>query len=232
MLYYLPFPRRLTMYLLEVLLGLAGLVTQGGDTPRRHRVAARRRGALAAAVRVVDRVHGGAANAGPDAHPALAAGLAGDQVLVLGVADLADGGPALQTDHAHLAGGQAQDGVVALLGHDLGRRAGRAGDLPAAAFVHLDVVHHGTDRDVTQREGAAHADVGVGARFDHGAHAQLVGRQDVALVAVGVDDQRDAAVAVGIVLDRVDPAGNAVLVALEVDDPVQRACARRPDAGW
>ena len=41
------------------------------------------------------------------------------------------------------------------------------------------------------------------------------------LGTVGVVDQRDIGVAVGIVLERRDLAGNIELVALEVDDPVQ-----------
>src|SRR5262249_39898023 len=47
------------------------------------------------------------------------------------------------------------------------------------------------------------------------------GRQDVALLAVRVVDERDPRAPVGVVLDRRHPAGNADLVALEVDDPVE-----------
>jgi hypothetical protein len=55
---------------------------------------------------------------------------------------------------------------------------------------------------------------------EHGlAHRHRVGGQDVALLAVGVRDQRDARRAVGIVLYRDDLAGHAVLVAAEVDEP-------------
>jgi len=139
---------------------------------------------------------------------------------VLGVADLTDRRSALEMDHAHLAGRQAEGGVVAFLRHDLRRSAGGAGDLPPAAFGELDVVHHRTNRDVPQRKRATHPDIGARTGFDHGAHAQLVRRQDVALIAVRIDDQSDAGVAVGVVLDGAHPARHAVLVALEVDDPV------------
>jgi hypothetical protein len=44
--------------------------------------------------------------------------------------------------------------------------------------------------------------------------------QDVALLAVEVVQQGDAAVAVGVVLDRGHLGRHAVLVAAEVDDPV------------
>src|SRR6201999_3044855 len=55
---------------------LARAVAQGRHTPRGDRMAPGRRGALAAAVRMVDRVHGGAAGLRAHAHVALAAGLA------------------------------------------------------------------------------------------------------------------------------------------------------------
>src|SRR5262245_51738710 len=67
--------------------------------------------ALAAAVRVVHRVHGQAADGGPDAQPARLAGLADPDDLVLDVAQLADGGAALHQHLAHRAGGEADLGV-------------------------------------------------------------------------------------------------------------------------
>src|SRR5206468_5175497 len=66
-----------------------------GLTPRRHRVAAARRLALAASERVVDRVHGHAPGLGTDALPPVAAGLADRHQVGLGVAHLADGRPAV-----------------------------------------------------------------------------------------------------------------------------------------
>src|SRR5438132_849385 len=52
------------------------------------------------------------------------------------------------------------------------------------------------------------------------ARLHALGRQDVAPLAVGVPDERDVASAVRVVLDPLDDAGDAVLVALEVDDAV------------
>src|SRR6185503_6821866 len=46
------------------------------------------------------------------------------------------------------------------------------------------------------------------------------GRDDVALLAVLVEEEREARRAVRVVLDRLDRRGNPVLVALEVDHPV------------
>src|SRR5215208_5834778 len=82
---------------------LAGAVADRRHAPGRLRVVAERRGALAAAVRVVDRVHRGAAGLRPHAEVALASRLAHGDVLVVRVADRADGRAALRAHHAHLA---------------------------------------------------------------------------------------------------------------------------------
>jgi hypothetical protein len=57
--------------------------------------------------------------------------------------------------------GRRSVGVVALLGHELHAGAGRARELAAAAGLQLDVVHHGADRHVAQRQRVAHRDLGA-----------------------------------------------------------------------
>ena len=64
-----------------------GCGSRASARPRASPGGARRCGALAAAVRVVDRVHGRTARLRAHAHVALAAGLADRDVLVVGVAD-------------------------------------------------------------------------------------------------------------------------------------------------
>src|SRR6186997_3386798 len=97
-----------------------------GLAPGRHRRTAARRTALATTERVVDRVHGHAAGLRANALPTVAAGLADLHLLVLGVADLADGGAAVDRHAAHLGGRQAQGGEVTLLGDQLHGDAGGA----------------------------------------------------------------------------------------------------------
>src|ERR1700730_368002 len=84
---------------------LARPVAERWHAPRRHRVTPSCGRALAAAVRVVDRIHGGATSLRPDAQVTLAPRLADLDVLVLCVADRADGRAALGAHHPHLAGG-------------------------------------------------------------------------------------------------------------------------------
>src|SRR5687768_6735692 len=175
---------------------------------------------LAAAVRVVDRVHRRAANGRLDTAPALGTGLAELLEVVLDVADFTNGGAALRRHPAHLARAQAQRGVHALARDQLHASAGRARDLRALARLHLDAVHGGTDRDVAQRQRVAGLDRRVAARHQLVADGDALGSDDVAALAIGIAQQRDVRGAVGIVLDALDAAGDAFLVALEIDQAV------------
>src|SRR5437016_1628204 len=78
----------------------AGLLSLGRKAPRRDRVAAARGAALAAAVRVVDRIHRNTAIVRHAAEPALAAGLADRDVHVVGIRDRPDGGHAAAVHQA------------------------------------------------------------------------------------------------------------------------------------
>ena len=85
--------------LVVAILGLAGLVTQGGLAPRGNRTGAAHGGlALTTAVGVVAGVHDGTANGGTPAHVTLAAGLTDLDVLMLQVAHLTDAGGAVGAD--------------------------------------------------------------------------------------------------------------------------------------
>src|SRR5271163_5084211 len=87
--------------------------------PGADRVASAGALALTTAQRVVDRVHGHTADAGPLALPPVPAGLAQLDVALLGVAYLADRGPAGCVHPPDLAGRHPQLGVAALLGQQL-----------------------------------------------------------------------------------------------------------------
>src|SRR3954468_20519033 len=151
---------------LSLLATLAGLATTDDErvgglalaratlrlAPGRDRVTTTGGLALTTAVRVVDRVHDDTAHGRALALPTHAAGLAPVDVRLLGVADLADGRPAADVDVAHLARGQAQLGIRAVLGDQLGADTGGAGDLRAAARPQLHAVDGGTDRDVAKRQ--------------------------------------------------------------------------------
>src|SRR3954451_6998012 len=194
---------------------VAGLVVAGAAfrlAVRVDRVPATRCLALATAVRVVDRVHRHAADGRPLALPTHPAGLAPVDVALLGVAHLADGGAAAHVDVADLAGRHPQLGERTLLGHQLHAGTGRPGDLGATARPQLDRVHRGADRDVAQRQGVARLDVGARPVLHLVALVEVARGQDVALLAVGVVQQRDPSGPVRVVLDVRDLGRHAVLV--------------------
>src|SRR6185369_6704327 len=192
-----------------------------GLTPRADRVTAAGGLALAAAVRVVDRVHHDTADGGALALPPHTAGLTPVDVRLLGVADLADGGAAAHVDAADLTGRHAQRGVGAFLAQQLNAGAGRAGHFGPAAWPQLHGVDDGACGDVAQRQVVAGLDVGVRPLLDHVALRNALRCEDVALLTVDVVQQRDVRGAVGVVLDVRDLGVDAVLVvATEVDHAV------------
>ena len=98
--------------------------------------------AFTAAVRVIHRVHGHAANGRLHAAPPRSACLAEGFVFVIEVADLANGGHALNRELANFAGGQLHQRDIVFLAEQLRRAASRAHYLPAASRIQFQVVHH------------------------------------------------------------------------------------------
>src|SRR6266849_6805986 len=192
------------------------LVALGRLAPGSHRMVALAF-ALAPAHRMIDGVHDGAAHGGPEPLPAHPARLAHGHVLVVEVADLADGGNALELDLAHLARGQLEVGVVAFLGQELGLGARAPAELPALARLQLDVVHERAEGDVPDGQGIAGQDVGLGPGHDHVARLEAEGGDDVALLAVLVVQESDARRTNRIVLDPRHHGRDADLFAPEID---------------
>src|SRR5687767_4597700 len=95
---------------------------------------------LTAAQRVVNRVHRHAPGVGTATLPSGPPRLAQRDEFGLGVADGADGGPAVDRHAAHLGRREPQGGEVALLGHELDAHASTPGDLAAGAGLELHVV--------------------------------------------------------------------------------------------
>src|SRR5690606_4288596 len=113
---------------------------------RGHRVATTGGAAFTTAVRVVDRVHGDAADVRTEAQVTGPARLAQVLVHVVRVGHRADRGHAAVQDHAQLARAETDLGVALVAADQLGVGAGRAGQLTALARLHLHVVDDGADR--------------------------------------------------------------------------------------
>src|SRR5439155_19197777 len=121
-------------------LGPPGAIAHGGLAPRGLGRHPGRGLALATAVRMVARIHDDASDLGPLAQVAGAARLAEVLILVVEIADLADGGHATDRDAPHLARGKPDRGELTFLGQQLGGSAGGPNDLAALARDQLDVV--------------------------------------------------------------------------------------------
>src|SRR6266511_1246921 len=98
-------------------------VAHGGLAPRSLGRHPGRGLAFTTAVRMVTWIHDNAADLGPLAQVTGTARLAEVLVLVVEVADLADGGHAAQRDATHLARRQPDGGELAFLGQQLGGHA-------------------------------------------------------------------------------------------------------------
>src|SRR5437764_2365931 len=204
---------------------LAGLVAARRLPPGRNGVPTATGLSFAAAVRVVNGVHGYAADVGPDAVPARAPGLAVRDIFVLDVADLTDGrvaddrhAPNLARRHTHLS-------VVSLLRNQLREAASRAHQLSALARPEFDVVNLRPQRNVSDRQRVSGKDVRLRAAHHGLADFESSGRDDVSLLAVEVRHERDVRRTIRVVLDLRDATGHARLVALEVNDSVEALVA-------
>src|ERR1700754_2074638 len=100
------------------------LLALGRLAPWGHRMTATGGAAFAAAVRMVDRVHGDAAVMRLAAEPAVAAGLADRDIHVIRIGHSTNGAGAAAVNQALLAGVQPNDHVVMVAADQLGVGAG------------------------------------------------------------------------------------------------------------
>src|SRR5262245_8358643 len=166
---------------------------------------------------MIDRVLRDAAHGRAHAAPAHAPRLADRLEGMLLVADLADGGAAVDVDFPDLARTQRHLGVITFAREQLHGGAGRARELRALAGKEFDAVYGGTHGDVLQRQRVARLDRRFRARDQLRARGYALRRDDVATLAVDITQQGEKGGAVRIVFQALDLCVDAVLVALEVD---------------
>src|SRR5690606_955779 len=139
----------------------AGLVALGRHAPRGHGVATAGGAALAASVRVIDRVHSYTANRRPYATPARGPRFTEGTQGVRGVAHLTASGLAIRVPAPYLAGPQPERRVTALARDDLHRGTSTAGQLSAFARLHLHTMNERADRNHAQWQRIANLDRGI-----------------------------------------------------------------------
>src|ERR1700733_3250522 len=192
----------------------------GEHAGRAARMPSARAAAFAAAHRVSDRVHGDAADMGTPSHPSLASRLADRNVDMVGIADHAHGRAARAGEPPHFTGRQRDLGPLPFAGVHHRVHAGRTAQLAAASRLHFDAVNLRARRNLFQRHRVADVGLNCQSALDLVADLQPLGGEDVALLAVGIMQQRDAGRAIGIVFDEGNLRRDAVLVPVEVDHSV------------
>jgi hypothetical protein len=80
-------------------------------------------------------------------------------------------------------------------------------------------VHQRAERDIADGQGIARQDVRLGPGHDHVPRFEAERRDDVPLLTVSVEQQRDAGRPVRIILDGLHRGGDTELLAAEVDVP-------------
>ena len=125
---------------------------------------------------------------------------------------------AILRDFAGLTRRQLHQRVIAFFCYQLGCSASRAHHLRAFARLQFDVVDGRARRNIFQRQGISHQNVSLRPAHNFLSDLQSIGLKDVALLAVGVRQQRNPRRAVRIVLNRGNCRRNANFVALEIND--------------
>ena len=203
----------------------SGLVGTGLDAHepsapgRSRRIVADGRLTFTTAMGVVVRVHDGASDGRSFTEPSGSASLAFVDKVVILVSDVADRGTAGKEELADFTGSQSQRGILAFLAEDLGSRSGSTADLAALAGFEFDVVDNDTFGDVGKLHAVSDSDFASLAIGDFLSDLEALGADDVSLLALLVDDEGDAAVPVGVVLDGLDDAF-ALAGPAEVDETV------------
>src|SRR6202140_894967 len=173
-----------------------------------------------AAMRVIHRIHGNAANGWADAAPPLRAGLADRTQVVLFVADGANRRPAVDVHLANLARVHAQLRIGAFAREQLHRRSGGTRHLRAFARQHLDTMYGRAHRNVAQRQAIAGLDRRLGPAHQLRAGRDASRSNDVAPLAIAVEQQCEMCAAVRVVFEPFHLGRNTILVAAKIDDAV------------
>src|ERR1700735_388281 len=122
------------------------LLALGRLAPRRDRMTAARGAAFAAAVRMVNRVHGDAAVMRLASEPAVTTGLADRNIHVIRVRHRTDGAGAAAVNQALLARVQTNDHVVMVAADELRIGSGGTRELATLADLQFHIVNDCADR--------------------------------------------------------------------------------------
>jgi len=201
----------------------AGLEALGELTPRGHRMVTTATAlalALTSTHRVIDWVHDHAADMGANPEPTAATCLAGRDIHVVGVTDLADRGVAIFIDAADFAGGEFQKRISALAVGKGGKRTRAADHLAAATWNEFHIVDLSSQRDKFQRKGIADTGFGFFAGAHLHANSQTDWSKNISTLPIRKLDQCDTRSAVRIIVDGHHAGDHIPVEALEINDTI------------
>jgi len=202
-----------------IFLGVACLLALAGRLAP-HALGASQTSALlafAAAVRVIDGVHRGAAHGGADALPAATARFADVDQTMLFIGDFADRCPCGADDTAHFGRRELDVRVTGVLRDDLGVATGGAHDFAAIARLQLDTVDESAHRELAERQTIAELDGRLLGDDEFVAYFHLLRQNDVTLLAVAIHGDADECATEWIIFDARNLRGNVFLVEFEID---------------
>src|SRR5687768_7489117 len=179
--------------------------------------------AFAAPVRMVDRIHDDTAYMGTAAEPSGASRLPDIDVLMIKIADLADGRCARRQNPPHFTRLEPHLHIPSVPAHDLCESSRAADQLTASSWLEFDVVNRRPQGHVGERQRIACPHFRIRTRLNDVPDLQTDRRKNVPLLSVLVRHEGDASRTVGIVLERRYLARNAKLVPPEVNLAVKPA---------
>jgi len=151
-------------------------------------------------MRVVHRVHRDTTNRWPYTTPARRTGFTQLAGAMLFIPNLTYRSAAGYMNSPYFARAQAHLGINSVTGHKLSRCTSRTSDLPTLTWPHLNVVHHGTDRNTAEW----HAITRFYGRLLSGEHRITDGHalcsENIATFAVNITNQCNVSRPIGVVL--------------------------------
>src|SRR3989338_1813030 len=169
--------------------------------------------ALAAAVRVINRVHGFAAYRGTDSHVSGPSSFADPNVEMIDIGNLPYGCHTASEEPAHFSGRQPQNRVVALHGHHCRVITSALRYLPALSRKWLNVMDQRAGREKLQFGAVACFDLDfLGGTHYHIANLDLVRGQDVPFLAIHIVENGQKCRAVWVIFNRCHPRGDAIFL--------------------
>jgi hypothetical protein len=86
--------------------------------------------------------------------------------------------------------------------------------------LHLDAVHHGTYRDIAQRQAVAWLDSRITTTLYYITGTQALGCNDVSPLTIRVQNQRDMRGTIRIMLDSLNATINTIFITFKIDNAV------------